>query len=158
MGCRPSEPIQLGPRRSVAKPPAPPLSPSSSAPLNGVTSSWTGSGLGFSGEAELGVEEGLTEALEVEAETSILRAAAGWWCPEGWLKGKGRRLRSPAGGDVEEEGGEEERQRRGGPGPGEEGGDLRGRRGKAQGRPRRVMISRSVSMGEPLTDHSVMPI
>lgn len=112
----------------------------------------------MSGGAELGEKEGLPEALEVEAEMSILRAAAGWWCPEGWLKGKGRRLRSPAGGDTEEEDGGEERERRGGPGPGEEGEDLRDRMGRAQGKPRRVMISRSVSIGEPLTDHSVMPI
>lgn len=55
--------------------------------------------------------------------------------------------------------GEEEVDRGDRGGPGEDGGGvLRGFRGRAQGRPRLVMISLRVSIGEPLTDHSVMPI
>ena len=59
-----------------------------------------GSGLGLSGAAELWVA-GLAEALEAEADTSILRAV-GWCCPGGWVKGNGRRLRSAPGGEAEE--------------------------------------------------------
>lgn len=71
---------------------------------------------------------------------------------EGRAKAKGRRLSRVAEGEEEVGIGD-----RGGPGE-DGGGLLRGLRGRAQGRPRRVMISLRVSIGEPLTDHSVMPI
>lgn len=69
---------------------------------------------------------------------------------EGRAKLKGRRLRRVAEG-------EEEAVDRGETGE-DGGGVFRRFRGRAQGKPLLEMISFSVSIGEPLTDHSVMPI
>lgn len=125
-----SELLQLQFSGSEEYPAAPPTAPGM------VTSSCIGSG--FSLTIRLG---------EAGGAEPILRTVD-WWLG-GWAKAKGRRLRRL--GEAGEDKGE-----RGGPGDG--GGDFRGLRGRAHGRPRRVISSRRVSMGEPLTVHSVMPI
>lgn len=130
-----SEVLQLQLRGSVARPPDLPTAPGV------VTSTCTGSG--FSLRIRPPEDVG---GAELDLDT------AGCGGLEGRANAKGRRLRSVAEGEEEVDRGE-----RGGPGE-DGGGVLRGFRGRAQGRPRLVMISLRVSIGEPLTDHSVMPI
>lgn len=106
-----------------------------------VTSSCTGSGFSLR-----------TSPLDDVGGAELDLETAGGGGLEGRAKAKGRRLRRVAGGEEEVDRGD-----RGGPGE-DGGGVLRGFRGRAQGRPLLVMISLRVSIGEPLTDHSVMPI
>ena len=136
--------FQLQLRGSAGSPPDAPTAPGM------VTSSCSGSGLGFRTtppEEEGGVAEGGMVG-------DVLHPAGGWGL-EGRAKVKGRRpSRGAEASGEEEDGASGERG-----GPGEDGGGvLRGLRGRAQGSPRLAMTSLRVSMGEPLTDHSVMPI
>lgn len=127
--------LQLELGDSAGKPPDLPTDP------GGVTSTCTGSGFGV--RVRL-----LEDIWGAELDLDI----GDWGGLDGRAKANGRRPRSVAEGDEDVDRGE-----RGGPGD-DGGGVLRGLRGRAQGRPRRVMISRNVSIGEPLTDHSVIPI
>lgn len=108
-----------------------------------VTSTISGSGFGLT-SSTVGGE------LAADVEGDILRVV-GW----SWLgvlaKWKGRRPRTFPGGE------EDWTTDRGSPRPGEEQGDLGDFRGMMDGRPRRTIMSFSVSIGEPFTDHSVMP-
>lgn len=109
-----------------------------------VTSSWAGSGFSFRISPPADVS-----GIEFDLELAGWGGGGGL---EGWTKAKGGRLTRVDDGDEEVGSGERR-------GPGEDGGGLlRGLSGSAQGRPRLVMTSLRVSIGEPLTDHSVMPI
>lgn len=127
-----SETRQPEPSESAERPPEPP------AASGVVTSSCTGSGFSLR----------ISPLEDIGGAELDLEAGGG-----GGGEAKGSRLRTVDDG--------EERVESGDPGgPGVDGGgvlrDLKGRR--AQGKPRLEMISLSVSIGEPLTDHSVIPI
>lgn len=108
-----------------------------------VTSSCAGSGFNLR-----------ISPLEDDVVGTELDLDIDWGGLEGCAKAKGSRLRRLADGEVEEEAGRGDRG-----GPGEEGVRLfTDFRGRAQGKPRLIIISLRVSIGEPLTDHSVMPI
>lgn len=108
-----------------------------------VTSTISGSGFGLTSST-------VGEELAVDVDGDILRVG-GWSWLGVWAKWKGRRPSTFLGGEEDWSAG------RGSPGLGEEEGDFGDFRGMMDGRPRRTIISFSVSIGEPFTDHSVIP-